>query len=358
MLQDQGGAPKSSSSVITLSKPKLGPMATALEGARYDPAVSYAAREWIVEGLFSRLSLVGWLGPEKAQKSMMALRLAMHIASGRGWFGFNVPQARKVVYVDAENPSEEIDLRYKAMLLHFEADEQQLIETNLSIIKGRELIDKQANIEVENSSFWKALVARYSAEVYILDAFQMFHSKNEISNKEIKKVMLDLRHFCGPNNCLIILHHTRKREERGIQSEPILMRNVGARIWSDRCLGAGVFKRLADVIICQELAVKKVPGLGIEDWTVDFAAFGRIIADVSLLEFREDGEYWHRLDTTLTPSLKESYDKLRAARGPWESKNAAAKVLGLSRSQGNVHISQLVQRQYLAVSLDGETSIK
>jgi hypothetical protein len=36
-----------------------------------------------------------------------------------GFFGLHIPQARVVAYLDAENPADEIDLRYQSMLLHF-----------------------------------------------------------------------------------------------------------------------------------------------------------------------------------------------------------------------------------------------
>jgi hypothetical protein len=327
-----------------------------MAAARYNPANTYPKREWVIEGLAALGSMVGHIGPEKSQKSIIGLRKAMHVACGKDFFGFRVPKARLVVYFDAENPVEEIDLRYKVMLAHFSAQEQADIRKNLTIVRGRELIHEGVDIEVGNASFWESFIKQYPAEVYILDAFQMFHSKNEISNREIKKVLLDLRKYCGRASCLVIVHHTRKRDDRGLR-DPSWLRTIGVRPWSEKCLGAGVFKRLADVIICQELYEKREGGEVIS-WTVDFAAFGRIIEDVPLLQFQTDGDFWHNIVRKLSPAVQKSYEKLKDAGGPWPSKNAAATVLNhLSRSQANVHASQLIQKQYLRTRADGSVEL-
>lgn len=329
-----------------------------IRGARYSSAETYAPREWVLEGLAALRMMVGIVGPEKSQKSVLALRLTMHIACGKDFFGFRVPKPRRVVYLDAENPSEEIDLRYKAMLRPFSPQEQPLIEKNLVIVKGRELINRGQSIEVDNPFFWKAFVTEYPGEVYVLDALQMFHSANLISNTAIKDVLLKLRAYCGPDNCLIIVHHTRKKEDREItRRNPVRLREIGVRIWSDRCLGAGVFKRLVDVIVCVEMAEERNSNGEVVDATIDVAAFGRVIDDSPLLRFRSDDEFWHELVRELSPSVSASLDKLKAARGPWPSKNAAAKVLDLSRAQGNRHVNELVRKSYLRVDEEGQVRL-
>ncbi len=328
----------------------------------YDPHQTYAQREWVADGLLARRSMHLWIGPEKQLKSMLALLLAMCIACGKAFFGFHVHKARRVVYFDAENPTEEIDLRYKGLLSRFTPEEQALIEQNLVIIRGRDqTYQETTDIEVSNTSFWEGLIRNYPAEVYILDALQTLHSANEISNREMKNVVLKLRRYCGSESCLIILHHTRKRDDaeiaRNRKNAPTL-RRLGARRWSEKCLGAGALKRLVEVIICQELLEERDPDTDeLTEWTVDFQAFGRIIPDTPLLQFKPDGEYGFALVRALYGTKPYSLEKLREARGPWPSKNAAAKVLGLSRSQANIHIQELIQKQWLYVAPDGSVHL-
>ncbi len=340
-----GGAPKE-------------PLESAVAGARYSPQQTYAARVWVVEDVFALGTMNGWLGPEKAHKSLLALLLAMHIASGKDFFGLPVPKARAVTYLDAENPPEEINLRYQAMLAQFSPQEKTLIGQNLAIVKGRDLINQGVDLDVNNSRFWKWFAASYPAEVYFLDALQMFHSKNEISNRDLKEVLLKLRAYCNPSACLIVLHHTRKREDREInRKKPVLLRRIGARIWSDKCLGAGVFKRLSDVIVCQE-RVEDRDGEEVTGETIDLAAFGRIIQDIPLLQLKPDDGYSYTLVRRLGNHVKEALDKLVAAGGPWQSKNAAANaLLPVSRTQANAHVRELIRKGYLNEGKDGDVSL-
>ncbi len=138
------------------------------------------------------------------------------------------------------------------------------------------------------------------------------------------------------------------------------LRHIGARPWSDKALGAGAPKRLSEVIICQELVEERHPDTyEIVECTVDFAAFGRIIPDTPLLQFKPSGdeEYGYTLVRELYGSKPDSLDKLRQARGPWPSKNAAAKVLGLGRSQANLHINELIRKQWLRLEPDGSVRL-
>ena len=361
-MSAQGDGPVTTQETQQAAAPQPGAalketLESAVAGARYSPQQTYAARVWVVEALFALGTMNGWLGPEKAHKSVLALLLATCIACGKDFFGLHIPKARTVTYLDAENPFDEIDLRYQAMLAQFLQQERALIAQNLAIVKGRELINRGADLDVNNAPFWQSFAANYPAEVYVLDALQMFHCRNDISNRDIKEVLLKLRAYCGPSACLIILHHTRKREDIEInRTRPVLLRRIGARIWSDKCLGAGVFKRLSDVIVCQE-RVEDRNGEEVTGETIDLAAFGRIIQDISLLQLVPDENYSYTLVRTLTLSVKDSLDKLVAAGGPWQSKNAAAKVLPLSRSQANAHVRELIRKGYLRQEEDGSVCL-
>jgi hypothetical protein len=319
-----------------------------IQGARYNSQQTYRPREWVVLGLLALATMAVWIGPEKSRKSCFALLRAMHIACGKDYDNFAVPQARPVVFFSAEDPSEELHLRYNEMLHQFSSAEQGLIQQNLALIKGRGMfVDKGLNIQASNSEFWEEFARQYPAEVYFLDALEMFHSGS--NNDQMRDTLIRLRHYLGPKNCLTILHHTRKKDDREIGGKkPVWLRKVGVRSWSDKALGAGAFKRLADVIIARKFRQVLDANGVVQEESTDFAAYGKIIDDVPLLAY-EDGftPFSYSLVRKLSVALANSLQKLQNLGGPWVSKNAAAAATGLSRSQGNVHIRELLWKGYL-----------
>lgn len=333
-----------------------------LASARYKPTDSFAPREWIVQDLFAMGQMSIWIGPEKSRKSCFALFMAMSIAAGKEWYKFQIPRSRCVVYFSAEDPSDELDLRYKMFFSLFSPEEQKLIGENLILIKGREFfVSRGIDITSANTAFWSAFVENYRADVYFLDALEMFTDGE--SNNDLRDSLVSLRNFCGDKNGLEVLHHTRKREDRELPN-PVRLKKVGPRLWSEKCLGGGAIKRIADTIVCQEYWETRektgdAPNLGrVLDSETNLAAFGKAIEDVPCLDFR-DGEdkFLFDLVTALSPTVRASLDKLKAARGPWESRNAAARATGLSRSQGNLHIRELERKGYLRPTPKGGVSL-
>lgn len=60
---------------------------------------------WDVEGLISRGDRVVAFGEFGAGKTWIAQHLALHLAAGRHWLGYPIPEPRRVLYVDEEmNP--------------------------------------------------------------------------------------------------------------------------------------------------------------------------------------------------------------------------------------------------------------
>jgi len=329
-----------------------------IKAARYNSQQTYLARQWVAEDLLAMGTMNGWIGPEKSRKSCFGLRLAMHIACGKDYDGFTVPKTRTVVFLSAEDPSEELAVRHRALLAQFSPGEQALIQQNLALIKGRELfVNKGMNIEAGNKQFWEEFARQYPAGVYFLDALEMFHSGN--NNDQMRNTLGKLRIYLGSKNCLVILHHTRKREDKEIAAQhPLWLRKVGVRAWSDKVNGAGAFKRLADVIICQEFRqVRNADGEVVEEST-DFAAFGKIIEDVPLLTYEDEAlPFSYRLVRDLSPAVSASLNKLRKTGGPWPSKNAAATATGLSRSYGNIHVRELLRKGWLREEQNGEIAV-
>lgn len=323
--------------------------------ARYRRSDVYKPRVWVVQDLLAIGWMNIWIGPEKSRKSTFALFMAMCIACGKPWFKFSIRRATSVVYFSAEDPSDELDLRYKKLLSLFSSEDQGLIETNLILIKGREMfVNRGIDITSDNPAFWASFIEEYPAEVYFLDALEMFTSGE--SNNELRESLVKLRNHCG-SACLNVLHHTRKRDDRGI-AQAVRLKNVGVRIWSDKCLGGGAIKRLADTIICQEYCEDRDKEGRVLDAETNFAAFGKSIEDVPCMGFKDGEEKCvFELVTKLGPCAEMSFKKLRGLGGPWPSMNAAALATGMGRSQGNDHVREMVRKGHLLRSEEGQVQL-
>ncbi len=332
-----------------------------LRASKYRSTDTYAPRDWVVSDLLAIGWMNIWIGPEKSRKSCFALFMAMCIACGKNWYKFHIPEPKTAVYFSAEDPSDELDLRYRVFLALFSSAEQELIERNFSLIKGREyFVNKGIKITHDQTEFWKEFVAEYPAQVYFLDALEMF-TTNE-SNGELRDALIQLRNYFGGKACLNILHHTRKREDREIsrENDPVLLRNLGVRLWSDKCLGGGAIKRLADTIICQEHIYIKAAGTGeVIDESTDFAAFGKCMDDTGHLEFKP-GETKYIAEFVTTPSGPEEAAlrvlQLSGTR-TWISLNAAAIATKMPRSTGNIRIRGLIQKGHLRKFEDGHIEL-
>lgn len=58
--------------------------------------------DWVVDGLFVHGDRVVVAGESRAYKTWLLLDMALHVAAGRPWLGFEVPKARRVLFIDEE----------------------------------------------------------------------------------------------------------------------------------------------------------------------------------------------------------------------------------------------------------------
>ena len=108
------------------------------------PSINHAAvakadvpePEWLIKDWIRHDTYIGQLvGEQQTGKSYLLTVLSYCLACGRSFGQFEIPEPRRVAYINVEDPKDQIDFRCKQVLLamEFTADEQALIEQNLKI---------------------------------------------------------------------------------------------------------------------------------------------------------------------------------------------------------------------------------
>lgn len=97
-----GGEPVPASGTSILDKFPLLDFAAVLDPNR-------PPRDWVVSGLITAGASVSLVAPAGSMKSMLALAMALTIARGdREFAGLSIPRQRRVLYVDMENPEDDV----------------------------------------------------------------------------------------------------------------------------------------------------------------------------------------------------------------------------------------------------------
>lgn len=327
----------------------------------YDPAEDVAPRVWIHTGFDAMKCRVIWVGTEKAEKSLFALRKAMHEAAGKDWLNYPSNGPIVVAYFDAENPTEDIDDRYNALMEEFTGQEQILIRKNLSIFKGREWLEKNegSNFLYTNEVFWADYADECKARgtvSYYFDCLYQFHNLEAKNNEGLKTVVERLHKYVGLETSFKMLHHTHKESDENMgKPKRTALRYIGARSWSNKIYGGGHVKKMADVIVCQERFEERDGSTVLENF-IDFASYSRIAMDSILMSFEDDAEekYLRHLVVSLSMHSQNALDELKMkGGGPWASRFEAAKCLSVSKRIGYKLLNDLISKGYLISGKDG-----
>lgn len=294
-------------------------------------------RPFDYEGLIPSAIYCLWLGAMKAEKSLFALRKAMHDACGKDWLNSrNLIGPIEVMYFDSENDGDEVDDRWDELLIEFDVFEQGLIEQNLHVVKGKKLARKEKiSIEYDNTALWLKLAELYpNAKVIYLDCwYQLQNIKS--ADAGAQKIALEMFESYFPGRTLFLLHHTGREDSESLQKKkPIGLHELGPERWSNRVSQSIVVLKKADLIICQEKRYDTDDeGARVGEY-VDFQVYSRSGAGMPLLTFEpvytdEHGEYKYRrkLLTNLTTSAASVMSKIRD-KGPWLTKRALVNEVG------------------------------
>jgi hypothetical protein len=328
--------------------------------SRYDHTSSVTVRTWDYEGLIPRGTFCLWLGARKAEKSLFALRKAMHDACGKNWLNHkNMVGPARVLYFDTENDKADVDDRYREIIDEFSAAEQVLIQKNLVIRIGKEMKKVKVDFEVWNHELFDYLKKDANdPRIVYLDCWYQLQSIKAADNEAQKKA-LEMFEQYFPNTTIFLLHHTgRESQESLLRKNPSWLRVIGAERWSNKSAGGNVLTKKAELIICQEKYVER-DAEGIEnDSFIDFQAYSRSSAGSILYSFEPvffgeevngdapEYKFRRKMVVKLSSLAAQAARKLRG-KGPWANRYALAKDVGMNGGKQYRAIDELVVKGFI-----------
>jgi AAA domain len=339
---------------------KIAKLNNILLPSRYDFTGTVTVRTWDYEGLIPRGAFCLWLGARKAEKSLFALRKAMHDACGKNWLNYkNMVGPARVLYFDTENDKADVDDRYREIIDEFSLTEQALIQKNLVICIGKEMKRVKVDFEVWNHDLFDYLKKDANdPRIVYLDCWYQLQSI-KAANNEAQKKALEMFEEYFPNTTIFLLHHTgRESQESLLRKNPSWLRVIGAERWSNKSAGGNVLTKKAELIICQEKYVER-DAEGIEnDSFIDFQAYSRSSSGSILYSFEPvffgeevngdapEYKFRRKMVVKLSSLAAQAARKLRG-KGPWANRYALAKDVGMNGGKQYRAIDELVVKGFI-----------
>lgn len=184
----------------------------------------------VVEGLISRKEFLLLHAPGKTGKSLLALNLAVAIASGESFLSFETFKG-KVLYLQTELAAFAVQERIERMLTGLGEEQKSLIYQNIQIADARIRIDSEDDFD----QLYRAIQAEKPSLV-IIDPLYDMHSLNENNAEEMTPLLAKFRQIAREIDCAVILvHHQGKRGE-GFSTNP-----------GHQCRGSSAFADVPDI---------------------------------------------------------------------------------------------------------------
>lgn len=193
------------------------PAHEAARGAQ-PPALTRAAdllqaadqpNRWLVDALLPRGALTVLAGPPKVGKSLLALSLAVAVASGQPFLGRAV-QPGPVFFWALEDGPDRLRARLRAILGRA-GDDPVARAAALPL----HLSWAQTSGQPETLRRFFAEVYRHHPVLLVLDPLREFHSRDENNSARMAGLLRPLRSLARSENLAVLLvHHTRKDDHR------------------------------------------------------------------------------------------------------------------------------------------------
>ncbi|TET66997.1 MAG: hypothetical protein E3J56_13575 [Candidatus Aminicenantes bacterium] len=181
-----------------------------------------------------RLTILG--GREKVGKSLIVIDMMIHLAEGEDFLELNVPQPRRVLYVQQELAEIDLQNRLKKML-------PEEIRNNLF-----HKTTTGAVLKIDNPDHRQMIhndIEEIEPDLVIFDPFQTFHTKRENSNEDMNVVLDFFYEIIHRYNCgVFLIHHFSKPGE-------------AERTGAHQFRGAGALGDRPDILICMNKLDKK-----------------------------------------------------------------------------------------------------
>lgn len=168
-----------------------------------------AERRWLAEGLIPERNITDLAGDGGTGKSLLALQLAIAVATGRPWLGRHVEQGR-VLYMSCEDGIDEIRRRCRPILdvnSLKEADMPKLTIADLTVAEGTELANLKEG-KLTMTALYNSLVAHIveaRPKLVIIDTRADAFGGNEIDRIQVRTFVHNLRKLCIEHHLTVLL---------------------------------------------------------------------------------------------------------------------------------------------------------
>jgi hypothetical protein len=177
-------------------------------------------RQFVYKRHYIRKFISASIAPGGVGKSTVAIAEAVAMATGKDLLGHSVSEPLKVWYWNGEDPFDELQRRFLAVIQHFNLtnDDLNLLEQNLFFDSGRNLEIKIAfqekngvRIAAPMANRIKQWVEENEIDVMVVDPFVSSHSVSENDNNAIDVVAKAWAKIADMTNCAVdLVHHVRK----------------------------------------------------------------------------------------------------------------------------------------------------
>jgi len=90
--------------------------------------------EWVIEGLLPKESLWVLVSPPAVGKTQLTLQLAIHMALGRSFLGFEITRPMRTIFFSLEMPEDNLHYFMKKMFAPYDENELKLLNDNLKVV--------------------------------------------------------------------------------------------------------------------------------------------------------------------------------------------------------------------------------
>lgn len=168
-------------------------------------------RQWIMERFLLPGYVTALAGPGAAGKSSVTIAGACHVAAGRPWLHLDVPRARRVVLVNAEDSREEMAQRVMATCMAYKLD-YSVVMQNMALVPGDEYplmmaVGRDAIPHMENIALMCAICLNNDVGFVGMDPLIELHESDENDNTSMRKVMGAMREFARQSATAVWLNH-------------------------------------------------------------------------------------------------------------------------------------------------------
>lgn len=165
-------------------------------------------REWLVHGLIPQKTVTLFGGDGGTGKSLLALQLAVAVATGGGWIGKGVSDGR-VIYMSAEDDDDELHRRLDDILRAERRAYDDLSGLTLRSLAGEDaLLAVDSQMALMQTELFKELDRRAADEaptLIVIDTLADVYPANENDRAKVRQFIGILRGLALKRGCAVLL---------------------------------------------------------------------------------------------------------------------------------------------------------